>query len=189
MPLSDELTRHGLSDAVARVVETQGDLLRMRTVEAGVEFAIALDAETGASVGLPLKGTAAGVDMDDHVRAMRVDGRYVAIHTHPASSAFSDVDVATFLRVRMLATMVVVGLDRTWYVLSKSPGAALQDHVEAAGRLRAEVLRLMPWYRAQVQAGRIDPREAWRVHSNEAWLTVAPEVGLRYSRVETSEAR
>jgi hypothetical protein len=118
---------------------------------------------------------------------MHPDRRYVTLHTHPASSAFSDLDVSTFIGVAMLMVMVVVGADGSWYVLSKPKGAQLPDPVEAAQRLRAEVMRLMPWHRAQVQARRLEPREAWRAHSHEAWLVVAPELGLRYSRVEPSE--
>jgi hypothetical protein len=188
MSVIDELVLgRGLTEELAREVERWGERLRARTVEAGVEFAVSLDAETATPIGPPLGGTAVQVDIDDDVRLMQRDRRYVTLHTHPASSAFSDLDVSTFIGVAMLMVMVVVGADGRCYVLSKPKDAHLPEPVEAAQRLRAEVIRLMPWYRAQVQARRLEPREAWRAHSHAAWLAVAPELGLRYSRVEPSK--
>jgi hypothetical protein len=115
---------------------------------------------------------------------MRPGRRFVALHTHPASSSFSDADAATFLVHSSLSAMAAVGVDGTWYVLSKPPGVVLAPPEQAFRQFHEALAQLLPWYRAQVQSGRLPPREAWRAHSHEAWQTVAPELGLRYSRVE-----
>jgi hypothetical protein len=70
------------------------------------------------------------VDVEDHRRLMHRARRYVMLHTHAASSAFSDSDVSTFVGAAMLLLMVVIGADGTWYMLSKPADANLCEPLE-----------------------------------------------------------
>jgi hypothetical protein len=81
----------------------------------------------------------------------------------------------------------VVGLDRTWYVLSKMPNAALAAPIDVLVTYRIEVTRLRPKYQSLIQTGAMPSDLAWRQHLHEVWQAIAPGLGLQYDRIETAE--
>jgi hypothetical protein len=119
---------------------------------------------------------------------MQAGRRYVQLHTHPRSSALSTQDAILLTSHPRLAVSVVVGLDGTWYVLSKPAGAAPAPAL-VGQRYRQEVAARTPAYQARIQAGELTPQAAWRDHTHQAWLATAPQVGLRYDRVEPTATR
>jgi hypothetical protein len=145
------------------------------------------DLDTGLPVGGVVQGTDTMTDIRPHLAAMQAGRRYVQVHTHPRSSALSAQDAILFGSYPALGVSVV-GLDGTWYVLSKPAGAALVPAL-VGQRYRQEVAARTPAYQARVQAGELDPQAAWRDHTHQAWLATAPQVGLRYDRVEPTMAR
>jgi hypothetical protein len=131
--------------------------------------------ETGITVGAVISGGEDAVDMRRHIAACAPGRPYVQLHTHPASTSFSDADVALLLSWDQLRMMVVVGVDGTWYVLSrvKSPTASRREAIDAF---------LIEFDRVADEHSDLPLRE--RTH--RIWLTIADNLGLRYDRVQRS---
>ena len=177
------LRRHRLSAVAIGAVAQIGEALRQRTMATGTEWSAMVDVATGAQVGPTLAGGEDYVDADEQLDALDWRGQYVAIHTHPESTSFSEADARVLVSNAPLRTVVAVGLDGGWYVLSKVPSGPVPSAVAVRIVFRREVRALVPDYRERVQAGEMDPIEAWRHHSHEVWQTIAPTLGLRYDRV------
>jgi hypothetical protein len=177
------LRDHGLRSSTARAVAQVGEDLRVRTERQGSEFAALLAVGTGALVGPVLGGQPAEVPVGGQLQAMQAGRRYIHLHTHPPpSAAFSDADVGMLVTYAGLRTMAVIGVDRTWYVLSKVPGQTLRAEVEQG--FTVQVAALAPKYARLIRSGALSVAEAWRLHTHEVWEQLAPRLGLRYDRVE-----
>ncbi|MBI4493789.1 MAG: hypothetical protein HY690_13435 [Chloroflexi bacterium] len=168
---------------MAQAIEALGQLLQASTMLHGTEFAAMVDAATGTRVGGILQGTASGVDISPLLQALMPGRRYVSLHTHPGSSAFSDADGALLARYPAIRTLVVVGANGTRYLLNKRSGMLLPtpDAVEVAWN--AEYLNLRPHYRTLVQSGAMTTQAAWLGLTNAIWQSIAPQLGLRYDRI------
>ena len=160
----------------------------MRTGQHGTEFAALLATGTGALVGPVVGGQPDAVPVGGQLQAMRAGRRYVHLHTHPApSAAFSDADVGMLVAYACLRTAAVIGVDSTWYVLSKVPGRAPALRAEVEQRFAVQVAALVPKYARLIRSGALSAAEAWRLHTHEVWQRLAPGLGLRYDRLEPWE--
>lgn len=177
------LEARGLSTQVAKSTERLGEQLRRRTVKERREVAAVLDAETGARVGPIVGGTRAEVDIRPQLRAMQSGRRYLHLHTHPGSPSFTDTDAVAFVRYSFLV-MAAVGTDRTWYVLSRLVGGTVPSTLAVAEAYAAEIYARAPRYRALWRGGTMTAQAAYRSLTHEVWTSVAPQLGLRYDRVE-----
>ncbi|HEY7066034.1 MAG TPA: hypothetical protein VII06_31470 [Chloroflexota bacterium] len=180
------LQRHRLSARTIRTVARIGEALRQRTAATGVEWSAMIDTATAARVGPILSGGEAYVDLDAQFAALDWRGQYLAIHTHPNSTSFSDVDGGTLASNPPLRTIVVVGRNGTWYVLSKLPGRPTPNALDVRLAYLQQLRTIVPKYRTLVQSGQIDAVEAWRQQTHEAWELVALDLRLRYDRVVVS---
>lgn len=179
------LRGHGLRPRTAQAIGQLGEELRARTEQHGREFAALLAAGTGALVGPVVGGQPDEVPIGGQLQAMRAGRRYVHLHSHPApSAAFSDADVGTFVAYAYLRTVAVIGVDRTWYVLSKVPGRGPALRAEVERRFTDEVAALAPKYARLIRSGPVSAAQAWRLHTHEVWERLAPRLGLRYDRLE-----
>jgi proteasome lid subunit RPN8/RPN11 len=178
------LRLHGLDRAVAGAILGVGASLRERTRRRATEFAALLDASTGSPVGSVLGGVADEVDIRPHLRALRAGRSYVQVHSHPASTAFSDADALMLVRYPSVHLSCVVGLDGTWYVLGRERGSSLPDPSALYSVYHAAMNSKVGRYRHLARSGRLTPREADRALSHAVWEQIAPGLGLRYDRVE-----
>jgi hypothetical protein len=141
----DVLRLHGLSGSVAaQVWFVARDMVR-RTRRRGIEHAFTLDLSDATPVGSMLTGSESQTDISPHLRALRLGGAYVQVHTHPRSTSFSPSDLLTCADHAPIHTMVAVGLDGAWHVLSRLPGAdfgeprqLFDDFISAIRNLQAE---------------------------------------------------
>lgn len=113
------LKEHGLSGSVAATVWAVGRRLVARTRRRGVEHADTLGMLDGVPVGPTIVGTSIGTDLSSHLDRLRVGLTYVQVHTHPRSTAFSHYDLSLLTDNRVIRTMVALGIDNCWHVLSK----------------------------------------------------------------------
>lgn len=150
-----------------------------------------LDAETGAVVGAELSGTERGVDIRPHLEVLPKGRRYVQVHTHPRSTAFPDVDAVLLVQHAGLDVMLVIGLDGTWYVLSKHPEdpppATRQAAEQVYAAFWAEIGQLVPGFECQPRASSLPADEARKQLTHALWERVAGRHGLRYDRFQGDE--
>jgi hypothetical protein len=152
-------------------------------VRTGAEHAAAFDADTALPVGPLRVGNAAEVDVTDQLSMMRRDGRYVMLHTHRASTAFSDRDVEVLLENPAVRVIGALGHDGTWHLLSKRIDGAVASRAAGATAFAAAMRQLAPHYLAVVRSGRMAREAALRHLLHEVWRVIAPPLGLRYDRV------
>lgn len=180
---SDPLGRHPeISNDAAQMIRKVGEAIRQDTAREGVEFAAMVDVESGAELGARLRGVEDGVIIAPHLEAMVPGRRYVQIHTHPASSAFSPQDAAILVQRNGVAAIHVVGEDGTRYLLSKRANGELPSIVKLTNTYTDEVYRLMDKYRPRVQPGELDQKMAWKEHTHEVWTRIAGRLNLIYER-------
>src|SRR5207249_1069260 len=157
-----------------------GDTLRAGAIELEVEHAASFDIDTAETAGPLSTGRAAEVDIREQTAALQPHRHYVSVHTHRTSAAFSDLDVDVLLRNSPLSTIVVVGHDGTWYVLSKRRGARVARPETGVAAFRTAFATLSVDYLARVQAGQLTSEEAFRDALHRIWQVIAPPLGLRY---------
>lgn len=148
--------------------------MRRDTRRRGVEFAAMVDAETGAEIGRVLSGTPDGGDIRPHLALMQPGRRYVQMHTHPGNTAPSHIDVLLLLTQEQVQTVAVVGVDGSWYALSRGSSGRVASAHDAAERLVRTLHRLAA----------AEPSAPLRDRSHRAWLEIAQDLGLRYDRVQ-----
>jgi hypothetical protein len=183
----DALVPHGLTEPVALAVLQLGRELRSRTIKDTKarrrEYAGMLDAQTGAPLGPLIRGQRNGVDIMPHVRAAS-GHQAVSVHTHPRSSSFSPDDASLLVSAPGVQTVVAVGADDTWYVLSRTSGAPSPSAATVAASYFTTRQALVAKYRALVQAQTVTRDRAWQEHTHEVWARISPALGLRYDRIE-----
>jgi hypothetical protein len=183
--IREVLQHHGLSGRAARAAVFAGATLRAQTQEHGVDFAATLDVDSGRRVGRILRGTGRDVDVRPHLNALEADRQYLALHTHPSPTAFSEADAVLLLAHRPIRTLAVVATDATWYVLSTVPGMARPTIPSVMIAFRQTILALRPSYTTRIRVGEISTAEAQRRLSHEVWVTVMGQIaGIRYDRIE-----
>jgi hypothetical protein len=123
-----------------------------------------------------MSGDEGGVDIRRHIAGFLPGQRYVQLHTHPGSASFSDADVATLLSWAHMHAMVVVGVDGTWYALSRL-GAVTPSARDAVDMFWIESDRLE----------REQPGLSVREYTHRVWMAIAGHLGPRYDRVQRSE--
>lgn len=174
--VSRVLRNHGLSGvAIARLWQLSRSM-RRDSRRRGIEYAAMVDASTGETVGSVITGRPHSGDLLPHLLALISGHRYVQIHTHPGSSSFSDLDIALLLSWEKIQTMVVIGVDGTWCVLSqvRSPRVAPVDAAEA---FLTELDRI----------GAEDPDCPLQEQTHMVWLHIAQNLGMQYDRVQKEE--
>jgi hypothetical protein len=165
------LLRHGISRAVGAVLWTAAVDLRRRTRRRRIEHAITLDISDGQAVGRMLTGDASRTDLTPHLLALHPDHQYVQLHTHPTSPSFSALDVRILADHPPIGTMIAVGVDGTWYVMSRQSDTNLGDRRVLYDAFLNALIRLQ-------QAG-ADPGDSAHLVMEH----VASQHGLRYDRV------
>ena len=165
------LLRHGISRAVGAVLWTAAVDLTRRTRRRGTEHAVTLDISDGQAVGRMLTGDASRTDLTPHLLALQPDHRYVQLHTHPTSPSFSALDVRILADHPPIGTMIAVGVDGTWYVISRQSDTNLRDRRVLYDAFLNELIRLQ-----QAGAARSDISHRVMEH-------VADQHSLRYDRV------
>jgi hypothetical protein len=178
------LLRHDIPTTAARLLESVGADLLARTEARHVEAAALVDLVTGQRVGDILEGSAGEIDIGDHLRLMRRGRRYLQIHSHPGSSSLSAQDAVLLVTHAGLLACIVVGLDGSWYILSKTPGGSPPLPERVAEEYSNELVALQPRYVAAVKLGMMSQSNAWRELSHEVWLHAAVLLSLRYDRIE-----
>jgi hypothetical protein len=178
------LRSHGLTPSAARGVAHVGEALHGQMGTADVEVAALLDAATGAQIGDVLIGQADQVRLQPHLAALRSGGRYVHVHTHPASGSFSDFDLTLLLGHPPIRCIVALGRDRTWYFLSKRRGQPTADPEDAYEEWGVQFTQVYARYDALVRSGALTETEALRAMTHAILSTLAPPLQLRYDRLE-----
>lgn len=176
------LLAHRIPAATALRLRSEAEAVRVRVAQTGLEYAFSLDILTGGMVGSICHGTAAEVDITEQIAAMHDSGRFVSLHTHAGSTAFSDSDADLLLSNRPIVTIVAVGVDGSWHLLSKLPGAAVAEAKVGVAALQRSVARLSPAYLALAESGAVTHEEALRQMLHTIWQLIARPLGLRYDR-------
>jgi hypothetical protein len=143
-----------------------------------------VDLRTGQRIGAVLEGVSNRVDISGHLAASQPGQAYVHLYTHPASTSFSDHDGATFAAHAGIRILAVIGIDGTWYLLTKGVAAEPAAPAEVLLAFRAEVVVLRPKYQALVRSKSMTAEQAWRAMTDEIWQSIAPRLGLRYHRID-----
>jgi hypothetical protein len=178
------LRAHAVPAPDAPRIARAGGLLRRRTEQEGVEFAALFDLGHGSAVGAPLPGKETEIDLTPQMRLVRPGHRYLHLHTHPASSSFSDRDLRLLLGHPELRTVAVVGQDRTWYLLTKRRGQPMVSVEEGLARWRRQFRDVAQPDNALIAQGLLSEAEALVRELHETMVRLAPEIGLRYDRLE-----
>ena len=169
------LRMHGLTGvAISQLWGLSRDM-RPRTRRRGLEYAAMVNADTGTTVGGVISGSEGAVDLRTRLNLLVTGRRYAQLHTYPGSASFSEWDVATLLAWKQIHAMVVVGVDGTWYALSRL-GELIASDWEAADAFLIELDRLE----------RERPDLSLRERTHHVWLRIADSLGLRYDRVQRS---
>ena len=163
------LRRHGLSSNAATAVWIVGQRLVRDTRRRRLEHGVMLDALTGEQVGPIITGTNDRLDASRQLAAARRGAAHVHLHTHPASSGFSDLDAAFLIAWPEIGVIVVAALDGRWYVMSKLESVA--NWIDVVSEFRRELADLL------ADAG-VPVVERPHV----IWSRVAGRLGLRYDR-------
>ena len=172
------LRTHGLSGHAISQIWGLSREMRSRTRRRGIEYAATVNAETGTTVGTVLSGGENAVDLRPHLTALVRGRRYVQFHTHPGSTSFSDLDVAMLLSWEQMSAIVVVGVDGTWYALSRLGEDTTSARDEAIDTF------LIEFDRRRAAPSNLTLREL----THQVWLTIAEGLGLRYDRVQRDES-
>jgi hypothetical protein len=157
--------------------------LRQETIETRLEHGLLIDAQTGQSIGDPVFGEEDKVGLASHFERCEPGGRYVGLHTHPRSLPFSVQDVAVLLRQPVPCMIVAVGRDGTWYVMSVAPGRPKPSLDDLRSTMERHLLAIGDAYACPPFP---NPMAARRAHYHAAWTLAAPDLGLRYDRIEGS---
>lgn len=167
----DALRNHGVSGAAAARAWDEARRLIAATRRRSIEHAMMFDAETGDPVGGSLTGTRSSTDLRAHIARFQAGREYFQIHTHPGSTSFSPNDVLVLATQPAIRAMAVVGVDRTWHIVSylvERPPASRRDVVDAfieeLARLEAEGVE-------------------FERRPHKAMLEVAARHGVRYDRI------
>jgi len=179
--LTAALRAHGAAAATEHIIRT-GDVLRVLTRETSDEYLATFDVESGQAVGETVRGEGGEVDARSHLRALRPDRRYVSVHTHTRSTSFSVGDAIILTRTPALVAIAVVGVDGTWYLLSKQSAVGEADHLDVALAFTAALRALQPQFRDLLAAGAVSALQADRELLHTLWKVIAPPLGLRYDR-------
>jgi hypothetical protein len=186
----DPIVQHGGTEQAARgAVALAGELLARMAQEPDPdrqrEHGGVVDAATGARIGPITVGTRRTVSFVEPIRAARDRGTasVIGVHTHPGSSSFSPADAGLFEKDAIVAVMVVVAPDGSWYVLSLEPGTPPPSREDIEERFETVFDHLTPTYRVLVNDGTLAPDRAWQELMHEVWEIIAPALGLRYDRV------
>ena len=185
-PIAELLSRHGAQPAVATPLERTARSLRRRCEREGREFAAFFDAGTGERLAVDPGGHERQVDLGPFLRAMEPDRSYLGFHTHPTSTPFSDADGLALVLNAGIRSIIVLGVDGTWYAMSKSTSEAfgLDRAAEMLTRFRGNLGERAVYYLQRVRSGHMGDPEGLTAAMHEAWSATAPRFGLRYERLE-----
>jgi hypothetical protein len=178
------LAQHDLGSATYVVVRT-GVALRDQTLRQHSEFGVLIDADTGEQIGAVVAGTRDRLELGAALRAVRLDRRYVCVHTHPESASLSILDIALLVQHRPIAAVIAVGSNGTWYAGSLDPAKVCPTLREVFDTYYAAYEGTIEKYVALRASGDLTRRQAARLHSHEIWERAGPALGLRYDRLES----
>jgi NAD(P)-dependent dehydrogenase (short-subunit alcohol dehydrogenase family) len=182
--LAEALARHGVPVDIASRIEAVGHELRAAHAADGNEHAALLDAATGNRVAPDVIGEHDKVDLRRHLDAMQLGRSYVQLHSHRAGTTLSLEDFALLVFFPGVQTMVVVAVDRYWYVLGVAPGAYPAPVAEIEEAMWDAFFALRPAYAERVQRGELTREAAGRALWDEVWYTVSPGLGFLYDQVQ-----
>jgi hypothetical protein len=168
--------------AAVFIAATSSELRRLALLR-GAEIAATFHAQSGAMIGELISGGGSEVDIEPHLNAMLSGSTYVSVHTHRASTSFSDADALVLAVNRLVTCVVAIGTDGTWYLLSKVPDLAHPEPADVVREFTAAAVALSQRHLQMVRLGRRSPEEALREFSHEVWLLTAPRLGLLYDRI------
>ncbi|MDD2486440.1 MAG: hypothetical protein PHO05_07835 [bacterium] len=166
---------HGWTPTANKAVAEVSEDIRQRTVDAGVEFAAMVDAETGEKAGGIIQGEKREASIGRHLLAMQPRRRYIMLHTHSSNTAPSLEDVKhladPWLENRV-QTMYIVGVDGTRYLLSRKPGARVATAAETMKAFSEEERRLEKVHKSK------------KALYHALWKNIAGKLGLIYHMEE-----
>ena len=180
---AEALVVHDIPAPAAAKAEIFAEEIRALTEREGVEFAGMLDVDSQTRLGAILRGTQHSVDISPHLAAMQPGRRYIQLHAHGNSSAFSDADAAVLVEHPEIAAIGVLGVDGTAYSLSRIPGGITSNRHEIYYRFWGQAELLKPKYQQKIMAGEMTKAEAWKEQTHEVWVQIAQKLGLRYQRI------
>lgn len=175
---------HGIvAAAVAALLDRQMPHLVRRTREEDREIGVLLEAGTGDRVGDDVLGDRLSVDLGPLFRRMRPGTEYLSVHTHPSDCPPSRTDGSILFLYPSIRLVAVVGVRGTLYLLSRATPGPLPSPDELVAAHRHARTRLDAAHARAVGLGAMSKRSAdcWRAHA--VWRTVAPSLGLRYTRL------
>ena len=167
------LRTHGLSGAAAASLWTIGRGLVRDTRRRDREHSAMVDMESGSEVGPRMSGEAHQVDILAQLVAARPGREYCHLHTHPSNGAFSAADARVQLSNLQLRTIVAVGIDGRWHIMSQAANGESADPWAVSDVFGLELRRLL-------DDESIPMVEAPHI----VWSTISGSLGLRYSRIE-----
>jgi hypothetical protein len=178
------LAAHGLAPPACDAVVGWVRRLVALTRETDLEHGLAFEAESGRQIGSHAVGERSAIELGPLLGAMRRDGVYAIVHTHPSDGPFSTRDVLLLFLRPEVRVSVVVGARGTVYVMSRGPSWRRPLFDEVAQAYADAIAAGDADTAAAIAAGRM-PRWAARSEQvHRAWATVAPRFGLRYTRLE-----
>jgi hypothetical protein len=148
------------------------------------ELAALIDAATGDQIGEVLAGSQDRLDLRPHLHLLQPGRRYLHVHTHPASSGFSDLDLTVLLAYVEIRTLVVVTQDGAWYFLSKVRGQPTADPTTGGALWDAYFAVTAQPHHDLIARGTLSRDEALRQEVHDTMIRLAPEIGLRYDWLE-----
>jgi hypothetical protein len=179
------LRGHGVPARAAPPIARAGERLQERTAQSGLEYAALFESDTGTQVGPVLEGQQDQVNLEYHTALLQPGRRYVHLHTHPGDSSFSHHDLAILLRYPELRTMGIVGLNGSWYLLSKRRGQPTAREQDGLDLWHVHYARAAEPNDKLVRLGILTEPQALRREVHETMTRLAPELGLRYDHLES----
>jgi hypothetical protein len=174
----------GVSRQVAPTLARAGELLHRLAAlaPAGTEFAAALDAVSGASVGPHVRGTHHVVDIWPLLAQMHPGRTYVVVHTHPAGSSFSLDDALYFVATPPMQMLAAIAGDGTWFAFSTRLDGPRADPTAVRAAYATAVRRLVPAFTARLLRGELTAQDALQELEHQVWCDIAPALGVGYDR-------
>ncbi len=108
------------------------------------------------------------------------DNSLKLIHNHPRSSSFSDADMYVLSRYNSISEITAYGHDKTLYRLSMNGQYVRGDVIKKEYKKYRDEFNSK--YQKLVEDGVLDPKEAWKQHSNDIIEAMAKSHKWNYTR-------
>lgn len=184
MKLDNILKEHSIFHLKDKIIESAIELI-IRSRRDVTEWGCILDISAGEVVeGKFTQGTKNRLALAPLICLMKPGKRYVLMHSHPDSTPFSIEDIyECLLSYKQIPTMILVGIDRSLYCMSKNNPAPKE---EVQSKWEEEFEDLFNKYQKLLQAA-VNENEKYKVvgdYFNEIWINISNGLGLIYSNLE-----